>query len=414
MSEFSQAKVPDAAMPEPQPIRTGGVNADTVNIGDQSNNVNINNFNFLKEINELFDDDGRRTSARRFAETDACPYTDEREEELKALYVGDAALTDSLIAVLERERVLFLAGERGIGKQTTALYIATRIADAHDLENSTSLIAPLEEQVHFEFRNVSADPKFRRRVIVLDDALATKNVSLLDIFGKLERVSCDRLAGELVRSDAYLIVTVADVDLRPFRQQLGSHVHVRDLGALPSHLVEEGYRRKVQWVAKVSPEKAAHVEQLTTKQERVVDTLKTLARIASFADFYVKRVDPDLQGALDDYSDDGRWFQTSLAGDFDAWCCALALVLAQATSLGDKVAWLDFERLRREIADRLKSDEELFPPWRNRDRGWARRTSAEFLDDDALRIGAQVETTSDGSGHTVSFSEPVKAADLWK
>jgi hypothetical protein len=117
-----------------------------------------------------------------------------REEELRTLYAGDAAALDSLIAVLERERVLFLTGERGIGKQTTALYVATRIADVHNLEHSTALIAPLEAQVRFEMRDVTVTG---RRVIVFDDALAKKNASLVDIFSRLERVACDRLVDEL-------------------------------------------------------------------------------------------------------------------------------------------------------------------------------------------------------------------------
>lgn len=409
MSEFPQPNAADAMMPESQPINTGDVNAGNVNIGPQSNST------VIETVNAFFDDDGLRASARRFAEADICDVSDAREEELKALYVGEGEFTDSLVAVLDRERVLFLTGERGVGKQTTALYVATRIADAHDLEHSTVLIAPLEALVHFELRNVAADAKFRRRVIVFDDALAKKNASLIDIFGRLERVGCDRLVDDLAHNDAYLIVTAASTDLAPFQQQLGSHLHVRELDAqLSRPLVEDGYARKVQWIAVQTSDKTAHVEQLTSKRLSIVNALKTLAAIASFIDFYIKRNDPDLESALDDYTDGGRWFRTSLAVDFDAWCCVLALVMAQATPLGEEVAWLDFERLRRVISDRLKADGELFPPWREKERARAIRTSGESLNDDALRNVAQIETISDQFGHTVRFIEPVRAADLWK
>ncbi len=412
MSDLPQPNVADAVMPESQPIAAGDVKADTVNIGPRYNSTVID----IETVNAFFDDDGLRVSGRRFTETkDACDVSDAREEELKALYAGEADLTDSLVTVLDRERVLFLTGERGIGKQTTALYVAARIADAHDLERSTALIAPLDAQVHLELRNVTVESAFRRRVIVFDDALAKKNASLIDIFGRLERVECDRLVDDLVRNDSYLIVTVASADLAPFQQQLGSHLHVRELGAqLPRPIVEDGYARKLDWVAAHIRDKSEHVDRLTAAREHIVDTLKTLARIASFIDFYIKRNDPDLDSALDDFTDAARWFRTSLAGDFDAWCCALALILAQAAPLGEEVAWLDFERLRRTVSERLKADGELFPAWREKERARSIRASGERLDDDGLRTVAQVETVSDGMGHTVRFIEPVRAADLWK
>src|SRR4051794_37668982 len=135
MSEFPQ---PNLVNPEPPPppesatINTGGIHSGFTNIGPQYLNM------VVESVNEYFDD-GRRASARRFSDRDVCDVSDPREDELKALYIGDDDLTEALVAVLDRERVLFLTGERGIGKQTTALYVATRVADAHDLERSTAL-----------------------------------------------------------------------------------------------------------------------------------------------------------------------------------------------------------------------------------------------------------------------------------
>src|SRR5437763_4246994 len=123
MSEVPEANPVNAPPPplsDSSTVNAGNITTSGVtNIGPQYNMV-------VKTVTEAFDD-GRRAPARQFADRDACDVPEEREEELKALYIGDGQLIDSLVAVLERERVLFLSGARGLGKQTTALYVATRI-----------------------------------------------------------------------------------------------------------------------------------------------------------------------------------------------------------------------------------------------------------------------------------------------
>ena len=410
--------------PEPQPatappeepsvapaVSSGDIQADVANI------VGTQNFSLVVDHVEAYFDEDRKTIARRFSDSDVLYVTDEREEELQAVYAGDTEIAEQLFAELDRERVLFLAGERGVGKQTTALYLAARIAKAHRFERSTAVIKPLDAQVHFELSRVTTGAMFQRRVVVFDDVLAKKNASLVDFFGSLERVACDQMVNQLQMNQAYLVFTAASADAAPFRQQLGNHLHVRELGALSRGLVEDGFSRKMAWIAR-NKQGETHMRELTRQRQRVIDKLPTLTRLASFIDFYIKRNDADLDAALHDFFDRAAWFTTTLATDFDAWCFALALVLAQAPPQlqhPEPVAWLDFERLRRAISERLKADRELFPPSRNDDRSRVERGSGESLHDEALRNGAsiRIDPSSDGVGHVVQFNEPEITQELW-
>jgi hypothetical protein len=409
MSELPQTAAADTqSAPSPvAQIATGDINAQKVKIGG-TDSITNNTSTAIENVNQFFDDGGGRRVVRAFKESDASHIGQEREEELKELYVGDPALTDDLVEVLGRERILLLTGERGTGKQTTALYVATRIAELHELDHSTALIAPLESSIHVDLLEMANREKFQRCVIVFDDALAKGNASLAGLFGRLDRADCDQLMRQLATSTSYLIITAAASDIDPYRQQLLRQLSIRSVAPGAHGDVEEAYARKVRWISR-QRDCAAHVEELVKNRDRIINTLKTIAQVSSFIDSYVKR-SADLEAAFADFTDRGRWFRTSLTDDFDAWCSALALLLAQSTRDPEPVAWLDFERLRREISRALKEDDELFPPWRNKERARTPRTLGECVVDDALRDAAQIVVTADG----VRFLDHVKTADLWR
>jgi hypothetical protein len=414
MSEFPDSQLDETAPPPtPPPDQPPVVNAGDITSG--STVLGTQNINVVMEGVDLFYDGQPHSTARRFSDDDVSHVLEEREHELKALHVGHAALIEPLLAALESEHVVFLTGDRGIGKRTTALYLATRITEAHKFERCTAVIKALGPQVHFQLRNITADAKFANRVIVFDDALAKKNANLSDLFAGLERVACDQMIDELRRKSSYVIFTVASDDFSAFRQQLGTHLHVRELTALTRAVVEEGFERKVAWIVPRSGVEK-HVEQLGKARQRLLDKFKTLPRLAVFIDNFLNG-EPDIDAALDQFDNAAAWFTTVLAADFDAWCFALALVLAQATREPAAVAWLDFERLRRALSEQLKSDEELFPPWsRKPDGEQPKRTTGQSLHDQLLhaRASARVESAAEGIGHVVQFGDLVSAATLWK
>lgn len=345
----------------------------------------------------------------------------EREKKTKQLFVGDPAIVENLLLDLEKRRVLLLSGARGAGKATTAIYLSTRIADRRRFHQPTRLVGPLEPQVRIDLRAVAkASEHFGKRATVFTDTFARKNRDLLGSFTRMDQSDWEDLARTLRDNDAYIIFTADTEDVAKLRRQFAEGlVCCRDVPPLGPALVARGLDQKLAWLTENELAGPEHIRFVTEHRDRIVKELGTIDRISQFLDQYVTG-DPDLDSALRRFHDLGFWFTKDLATDVDAWCFALTLVLAESVRGQQNTGWYEFERIRRALSERIKSDPEIFPRRRRPEAPGELETddttSAQSLTDDQLlaRCRAEISGNSSRLGDTVRFTDSSYAATLWQ
>ena len=354
--------------------------------------------------------------ARTFSVQMASEILHEAEKELLQLVMIDQSFAERMIEHLERHRVLLLTSHRRTGKATIAKYLATRIAEAHGLKQRTYVVEPLERQVRIIVRKLAEDrERFGSRVTIFAEALGKRNRDLINLF-VADRSAWEQLTNALKASNAYLIFTVAEVNLDPIRSQLPIDAHLLP-GLLPE-LVSIGVEHKLAWLRKSQPARTARIGILDEHRDRMQQGLKTLPNIVNFIDDFVKN-DLDFDVALARWSAPSDCFLDDLAGDVDAWCFALTLALTEATPNGDPVSWCDFEILRREITEVIKTDSEIFPRRRFRPDQEGdeapERTTGAALADDALMKRCRVTVAKDRGGFrdVISFDDSECGAAIW-
>jgi hypothetical protein len=339
------------------------------------------------------------------------------EKELMRLVMIDSSFAEKMIEHLEREHVLLVTGDRRTGKSTIAKYLATRIAETHDLKQNTYVVEPLERSVRIIPRKLAEDrERFGGRVTIFAEALGKQNRDLMNFF-TADRSTRQQLTNALKASHAYLIFTAAAVNLDPIRSQLSIDAHL--VPALPRELVSTGIDRKLVWLQTSAAARATRISILHENRDRMQQELKTLPNIANFIDDFVK-IDLDLDVALARWSAPSDCFLDDLASDVDAWCFTLTLALTEATPNGEPVSWCDFEILRREITEIIKTDSEIFPrrrfrPDQESDEG-PERTTGAALADDALLTRCRVKVAKDRGGlrDIISFGDSECGAAIWE
>jgi hypothetical protein len=399
--------VAEPAAPEGAAPPAGGM---TVNIGTNT----AGQTTIAQNVINLLEDPA---DARTFSVQMASEILPGEEQELIRLVVFDPSFAEKMIEHLERERVLLLTGDRGTGKTTIAKYLATRIAEAHDLNFNTYVVEPLERQVRIIVRKLAEDrQRFGSRVTIFTEALGKRNRDLINFF-TADRSAWEQLTNAARASNAYLIFTVAAVNLDPIRSQLSIDKH--PLPGLPPELVSAGVERRLAWLHKSQAARAARIGILDEHRDRIQRTLKTLPNTVNFISDFVKN-DLDFDVALARWSAPPYCFLDDLAGDVDAWCFALTLALTEATPNGELVAWCDFEVLRREITELIKTDGEIFPrrrfrPDQESDEA-SERTTGAALTDDALMERCRVKVTKDRGGFrdVISFDDSECGAAIWE
>jgi len=315
----------------------------------------------------------------------AVEVTAEHAQRTKELFVGDERLIEAALADLEKDRILVLAGKPGCGTSTMAIYLATRVPHPQNM----LVVPPLEPKVEIDFAKID----FAKRTTIFIDAFSRRNRDLADFFSRHDEVEWERLTKELRARKAYLIFTSEPEDIASFR------VARRDVPLPARDLVGRGLDIRVKWLERRGGWTAQHVLQLTVNRERLIDTLKTLPRVARFLDQYIAG-DPDLDAALQRFNDVPFWFSNELAVDVDAWCFALTLALAQVVRNGPSVRWYEFERIRRAVTEQIGSGSK----------------SGQSLSDDSLLLRARAEVSGEPSqlGDAVRFIDRSYAATIWQ
>lgn len=371
--------------------------------------------NIANVLYQYYDDPG---DTRTFSADMGAPLTEKSAEELESLVVIDDAWVATVLQHLHERRMILLTGDRGSGKSSIARYLAIRMRRLQAVRQDALIVGPLERRIRILPRK-TADERaaFGDRVTVFTDVFEKKNRDLIAFFTG-DRAAWDQLAATLHQNGAYWIFTTANLDLEPMRGRLPESVSCHQLPLPAPSRISEGIDRKLHWHATQAMSRAERLEILAANRDRLMRELCTISRIYAFIDHFLRQ-DIDFDRALERFDRASVWFARELACDVDAWCFALTLTLTKATPASEPVAWSDFERLRRAIAERIKNDTEIFP--RRRTRGGEpgddvmEQTSGASLTDDSLLERCQAVVRKDvyGLRDVVDFQDSGRAGELW-
>ena len=393
-------------------IKSQNTTFDNSKRDDHSNETDQSVYEHSVRIDHLEAYFGRaeRAVAQQFeVTTHGCDLTPEQSEELSETFVADSVVIDRLLHDVERTRILLLTGNRGVGKNATSQFVASRLT-IREGGSAPLMIHALDQNVAIDVRALAKDsPAFRDRAVVFCDTFMLRNRDLMAMFGRSERFGWESLAKTLRDRNAYLLFTMSKSDADSFRPRLAGCVTYHEVTQLPPALVSEGLDRQVQRLRVRHPERAGRLDEVIAKRETVIKTLGTLPNVATFLTDFVSG-NEDLATTLRNAKNIDEWFLSAARTGFDTFCFLLTLALAHPTPDVVAIPWLDFEQLRRAITDRLKSSAESAP----QDSDGAKQplliSDRVFLES----CRAEIVKDRDRLGDVVRFIDDSYPADLWK
>ena len=423
--------------PEPRKTQPPGSapDLDQSNIIGEAHAGKLNLGNIIQEIGGIYFGDRSGFSnivIRSFAFDEIWHITKEKQEEIASLFVADSSEVERLRRILVEKRILILSGESGLGKATTAIYLGSLVAEQADagdvgaVSHKTYLIPTLERYVKIDLNEIcECGDVPSNRFVIFKNALTRCNHDLLGFLTQLNEYSVGQFADRLKKDNSYLIFTVSPSEAAHLQPNLGDKDLHYELKHLSDELLSKGLERKLAQLAQ-SPRIAS--ERLTQLQEpkqreHLIAGLKTMPRIARFAEYYLRdsgatEVEADLGEAIRRSEDITYWFHHDLISDFDGWCFTLSLGLAHCLNDAQGVSWVDFEYLRRTVWQCLKRDPELFPPGLNshdQPVGDFLEKPPPLLDDIYLeKSRARVLKDPNSLADLIHFSEGSYSQKLWE
>jgi len=427
----SGAEEPDLKQPEPKNDIPG---SDKPGLQANIASASAEEMNFAQEIkNEIknyYLSGDSATTIRSFSVNDAWRISETKEEEIAQLYVADQAEIQQLLKKLNEKRLLVLSGHPGTGKATTAIYLGKQLAEqvsgdgAVEITKETYLIPSLDRQVRIDLRELSTNSQdFSHRLVIFKDAFASRNRELLGFFDRMSQYSLQELSDNLRRNQSFLIFTTAVSEIKQFQPSLVAQDVQHELTPLNQELLAYGLNRKLDSLKQHTKISDALLQRLQQEQHLLLARLETMPRVARFVEYYLFSLAPaeadlSLDDAIRHFEDITHWFCNDLSRDFEAWCFAFSLGLAQCLPDSPGITWFHFERLRRVVAQSLKRDPELFP--QHHDPGGTRPKDAPekgpILTDDPYLERCRAEVIKDPHtlADTIRFRDKSYPHKLWE
>jgi hypothetical protein len=264
-------------------------------------------------------------------------------------FLFDQAQVEPMVGALETCRVVILRGEPEIGKTSLALKLASRLKGGRP----ALLCRSIERNMRVDLEGLAGgDHDFRGRVLILENAFATRNpelVRLVSRFGSLQASYVRRLA----KSESFWILTTSD--LPETDQSLAALGVLQDVPRPRVDLLVEGFQKALLDAKSQSDDIAEAVSGLLAAPEKLrllVEKLATFPRLARFVRESLPRMargDVTLEQALARMDDPRQWLWRDLPEDLEAWSAVLTLTLCSAAPLVRSVPWLQFEKLRHAL-----------------------------------------------------------------
>jgi len=314
---------------------------------------------------------------------------------------------DRLQDILIRRRLLVIAGEREMGKETMALLLALRLG-ADGVPRQTLLAEGLAPQIRVSLDKVAGDSRtFGGKTVIFQDAFGSRNRDLVRFIHGLDTGRLDQLRSRLESSGTYVIFT-SDSNRLPGDQilpRLQSLSVLHELrGPEPGEILRF-VSRKAQRLTLNAAVSRTRVETFLTQSQRVIDELRTIPRIVSFLDTSLLQIlaeDMELDEALRRFRHRADWLLTDLAEDPEAWGFVLALVLAQSTRAVSEVPWFQLQSLWQVLCRHLRRELRSFGPARL-------VLDSAFLE----KVSAEIRR-SPFSSDCVRFRAPIDPEALWE
>ena len=411
-----------------QPTTRSGVNTSIGSL--DADKVSISETH--REINYYFAEKQGMLSAAvtHFTFNDIWRVNRDKQEEISGLFVADSAEIEHLRRVLVEKRILILSGEPGLGKTTTAIHLAAVVSEHAAVEGAsaeppeTYLIPTLDRYVKIDPHEIcECGDKQSNRFVVFKDAFARRNHDLVGFFSQLTQFSLGEFADKLRKDNSYLVFTVTSSDTAQLQTALTDGGLRYELKHLGDELLLEGLKRKLAHLARGPQVASERLERLQDPEQQkiMVARLRTMPRIVSFVEYYLRdsgtNVGGDLDEAIRNFEDIAHWFHRELPADFESWCFTMSLGLAHCLCETQGVSWVDFENLRRSVWQCLKRDPELFPPRSNLNEhavGEPSEKTTTLLDDPYLKTGrAEIVKDPNSLADLIRFRDDSYPHRLW-
>jgi hypothetical protein len=412
-------------------IKADSVDADTVHIADR---INIQK----TDIHNNYIPHSTATAIRQFSINDCWPIAEDRESEIACVFVADPADIDAMWRILSKKRLLVIGGDREIGKGATAIYLGKLLADSEEpmVEETTYLIQPLDRHIRINLREICADSEiFGKRLVIFEDVLMGANPDLERFFSRLEHGGAD-VTERLQRNNSFLILTAQTADLASFQRALAENGFYYKLGRPGQDLLDRGLDLRLEFIAErlqsakeqmqIPDERLqlakTQIEILRKRRQLMFDEFKTMPLTARFIEYFFGEIRDEgialaLEEAIRRFKNISYWFLKDLSKDFDAWCFAVSLCLAQIARDMQGVPWMEFERLWRALATCLKSDPELFPQSSdNQAKGEGSADNSPELSENSYleKCRAMIVKDPASLSDMIRFRDPSYPAELWK
>src|SRR6185369_13917545 len=153
---------------------------------------------------------------------------EEYQAEIGRRFVGDLAEMERLHYALTQKRVLVLSGDVGLGRTTTAIYLAHLMMTTAESGNGTRassskksktklrqtyLVPALDRQIRVDLDETHKDAKGpTNRFVIFENAFLRNNQYLLRFFKDLNEPRLAQFADKLAKSNCYLIFTCTNTE----------------------------------------------------------------------------------------------------------------------------------------------------------------------------------------------------------
>ena len=391
--------------------------------------------NIIQEIEIYFSGAGNRKKTR-ITLSEYWRITDVRMRELAQVFVADPKELKRLRDLLDDKRVLVLRGEAGLGKKTTAIYLAHLMAECltagkqrAETEGQVELLETFMIPTPGLYDSIDWDEIWHdgkeepARFVIIKDAFAERNQDLLAFIRQLQEYSLDQFANKLRKKNSYLILTTATSELPLPLQKSSMSGACYELQHLSETLLTEGLMQWLEVLSTGDNISASRLEFIRQPEHMqvLIARLKTMPRIVRFVEQFLNSTAVDTDLNLEDeirrFEDISIWFERELTKDFEFWCFTLSLALVHWQRNATASRWYEFEMIRRSVRSCLRGDPELFPPrkYPAEEPPTDSRAATAVLIDDIFLETCRAEIAKDpyGLGDQIFFKDPSYVQKLW-
>jgi hypothetical protein len=266
-------------------------------------------------------------------------------------HILEDRVKEQMLERLQARRILCIYGERSVGKDSTAKFLAhlLRTRDSA-IDKPALLIQPLESRVQISLRKIAQDEKYRGRPVVFGNALDRDNREIRTFLGTVDGAVASALSAQLREMGSFIVFTATDRTISDEIPNLES-VGIGALLAPPDASLLRAALERALTDSKIA----------TVPTDDDMKHVATHGRTVSRVFYCVKKNAEALRGGLSiaeafsQIDDIENWFLRELPKDFSAWRFAFCLALAQPLRSAPGVPWADFNQLVAALTPSIQS-----------------------------------------------------------